>query len=54
MPVAAIDMLGDSRGDRSAARVIHYRAAQGPTAAAPPASSNYQTDVTHFHEESNV
>jgi hypothetical protein len=29
MPVAAIDMHGDSCGDPSAARGIHYRAAQG-------------------------
>jgi hypothetical protein len=30
MPVAAIDMHGDSRGDPSAARGIHNRASQGP------------------------
>jgi len=53
MPVAAIDMHGDSRGDPSAARGIYYRARHKGHRRSATTSSNYHTDVTHFHEESN-
>ena len=43
MPVAAIDMHGESPGDPSAARGIHYRAAQGP----PPQLHHQHQQLLH-------
>jgi hypothetical protein len=43
MPVAAIDMHGESRRDPSAARGIYYRAAQGP----PPQRHQKQQQLSH-------
>jgi len=42
MPVAAIDMHGDSRGAPCAARGIHYRAAQGT-----PPQRHQQQQLSH-------